>query len=57
MYWRNILEVAREERLRGMRAKPMTLPSQRLDSVAASIDGYEVVELTVLDVSPAAAPR
>jgi len=51
MYWRNILDVAREEPLQAVRAKPMTLPSPRLDVVAPSIDGLEVVELTVLDVS------
>jgi hypothetical protein len=57
MYWRNILDVAREEQLQGMRARPMTLPSAQLDSAAPSIDGLEVVELTVLDISLAAAPR
>jgi hypothetical protein len=57
MYWRNILDVAREERLQAMRAEPMTLPSPRLDSMALSIDGLEVVELTVLDIPPATAPR
>lgn len=51
MYWRNILDVAREEQLEAVRAKPMTLPSPRLDVVEPSIDGLEVVELTVLDVS------
>jgi hypothetical protein len=51
MYWRNILDVAREEQSQGVHATPMTLPSPRLDVVAPSIDGLEVVELTVLDVS------
>ena len=51
MYWRNILDLAREEQLQTVYAKPMTLPSPALDVVAPSIDGLEVVELTVLDVS------
>jgi hypothetical protein len=50
MYWRNILDVAREEQLQAVRANPMTLPLPRLDVVAPSIDGLEVVELTVLEV-------
>ncbi len=68
-YCRNIFEVAREERSRliheQLRDRP---PSPELkamierrnagsDLSAPSIDGLEVVELTVLDISPAAAPR
>jgi hypothetical protein len=50
MYWRNILDAARKEQLQGLRAKLMTLPSPRLDSVAPSIDGLEVVELDLLEI-------
>lgn len=55
MYWRNFLDVAREEQLQAMRAAPITLSSPGLDS--PSIDGLEVVEVTVMDVSADAAPR
>ena len=69
MYWRNILDVACEERLHLMRERAISEPpsseapamigrrNAEGDFKAPSIEGLEVVEVTVLDIAPAAAPR
>ena len=68
-YWRNILEVAREERSQLIRERTMSEPPSTelqttmdrsntgLDFPAPSIDGLEVVELDVLDIPPATEPQ
>ena len=65
-FWRNILEVAREERSQAMRNRTAAVPSAAVQALVArpedqeipapSTDGLEVFEVTVLDVAPASAP-
>ena len=65
-FWRNILEVAREERLAAMRNRTAAVPSDAVEALVArpedqeipapSTDALEVFEVTVLDVAPASAP-
>lgn len=61
-YWRNILEVAREERLEFMRERTTSAPAGEARAMVArrnadrefpapSIDGLEVTEITILDIS------
>jgi hypothetical protein len=61
-YWRNILEVAREERLQQARKDITAAPLDATQAMVArhiaghespvlSTDGLEVTEVTVLDIS------
>ena len=66
-YWRNILEVAREERLAALRGRlapgdntavhaMADRRSARPEFPAPSTDGLEVTEITLLDISLPAEP-